>query len=53
MFRVLVVRTDDADGRTLGDIVHRGNVVLKGYYRDTEATEKAMGDGWSTPGTPR
>jgi fatty-acyl-CoA synthase len=34
------------DGRTLGEIVHRGNVVLKGYYKDPEATEKAMGDGW-------
>ena len=35
-----------ADGQTMGEIVFRGNVVLKGYYRDTEATEKVMGDGW-------
>ena len=35
-----------ADGQTLGEIVARGNVVLKGYYNDPEATEKVMGDGW-------
>ncbi|HLZ94383.1 MAG TPA: long-chain-fatty-acid--CoA ligase [Candidatus Dormibacteraeota bacterium] len=35
-----------ADGQTMGEIVFRGNVILKGYYRDPEATEKVMGDGW-------
>jgi fatty-acyl-CoA synthase len=35
-----------ADGKTLGEIVFRGNVILKGYYNDAEATEKVMGDGW-------
>jgi fatty-acyl-CoA synthase len=35
-----------ADGQTLGEIVFRGNVILKGYYNDAEATEKVMGDGW-------
>jgi acyl-CoA synthetase (AMP-forming)/AMP-acid ligase II len=35
-----------ADGQTLGEIVFRGNVILKGYYNDPEATEKVMGDGW-------
>jgi acyl-CoA synthetase (AMP-forming)/AMP-acid ligase II len=34
------------DGQTLGEIVARGNVILKGYYKDDEATEKVMGDGW-------
>jgi fatty-acyl-CoA synthase len=34
------------DGSTIGEIVVRGNVVLKGYYRDPEATEKAVRDGW-------
>ena len=34
------------DGSTIGEIVVRGNVVLKGYYRDPEATEKAIRDGW-------
>jgi len=35
-----------ADGHHMGEIVFRGNVVLQGYYRDPEATQKVMGDGW-------
>jgi len=35
-----------ADGKTLGEIVARGNVIMKGYYNDPEATKKVMGDGW-------
>jgi len=34
------------DGETVGEIVVRGNVVLAGYYNDTEATAQAMRDGW-------
>ena len=34
------------DGMTIGEIVVRGNVVLKGYYNDPEATDKAIRDGW-------
>jgi fatty-acyl-CoA synthase len=34
------------DGATLGEIVARGNVVMKGYYADPEATEKAFRGGW-------
>jgi fatty-acyl-CoA synthase len=34
------------DGETLGEIVVRGNVVMEGYYRDPEATEKAFRGGW-------
>ena len=35
-----------ADGKTAGEIVARGNVIMQGYYNDPEATEKCMGDGW-------
>ncbi len=34
------------DGATLGEIVARGNVVMKGYYNDPEATTKAFAGGW-------
>jgi fatty-acyl-CoA synthase len=35
-----------ADGKTPGEIVARGNVVMAGYYNDPEATARCMGDGW-------
>src|SRR5712692_726758 len=34
------------DGEHMGEIVFRGNVILQGYYRDPESTQKVMGDGW-------
>ena len=35
-----------ADGQTHGEIVMRGNNVMKGYYADAEATERAFAGGW-------
>jgi fatty-acyl-CoA synthase len=34
------------DGETMGEIVMRGNNVMKGYYNDPEATAKAFRGGW-------
>jgi len=34
------------DGKTMGEIMIKGNVVMKGYYKDKQATDKAMTGGW-------
>jgi fatty-acyl-CoA synthase len=34
------------DGATLGEIIARGNVVMRGYYNDLEATTAALKGGW-------
>jgi len=34
------------DGETIGEVVMRGNNVMKGYYKDEEATQKAFRGGW-------
>ena len=34
------------DGKTIGEIMIKGNVVMKGYFKDKDATNKAMDGGW-------
>ena len=34
------------DGKSMGEIMIRGNVVMKGYFKDKAATEKSMANGW-------
>ena len=35
-----------ADGETLGEVMFRGNVVMKGYLKNPAATRKAFAGGW-------
>jgi fatty-acyl-CoA synthase len=39
-------REVEADGRTLGEVLMRGNTVMTGYYRDPEQTEDTFAGGW-------
>ena len=50
-----VMRTDDmvdalvevaADGETMGEIMFRGNIVMKGYLKNPAATAQAFEGGW-------
>ncbi len=34
------------DGRTIGEVMFRGNVVMKGYFRNPKATQEAFAGGW-------
>ena len=34
------------DGTTVGEIMFRGNIVMKGYFKNARATEAAFADGW-------
>jgi fatty-acyl-CoA synthase len=35
-----------ADGQTLGEIMFRGNITMKGYLKNPTATDKAFAGGW-------
>jgi fatty-acyl-CoA synthase len=34
------------DGQTMGEVIMRGNIVMKGYHDDPEATARAFAGGW-------
>ncbi|BFM34618.1 MULTISPECIES: acyl-CoA synthetase [Acinetobacter] len=34
------------DGKTMGEIMFRGNIVMKGYLKNPEATAEAFAGGW-------
>jgi fatty-acyl-CoA synthase len=35
-----------ADGETLGEVMFRGNIVMKGYLKNAKATDEAFQGGW-------
>ncbi|MEO2047242.1 MAG: AMP-binding protein, partial [Pirellulales bacterium] len=46
--RVVDAAMDDVprDGTVMGEVVMRGNVVMKGYYDDSQATADAFDENW-------
>jgi fatty-acyl-CoA synthase len=40
------MRSVPADGETMGEVMFRGNVVMKGYLKNKTATDKAFDRGW-------
>ena len=35
-----------ADGETIGEVMLQGNIIMKGYLKNKDATEKAFAGGW-------
>ncbi len=35
-----------ADGETIGEVMFRGNIVMKGYLKNVKATDEAFAGGW-------
>ncbi|HTN66522.1 MAG TPA: acyl-CoA synthetase [Burkholderiaceae bacterium] len=40
------MRQVPADGETIGEIMFRGNIVMKGYLKNEAATQEAFAGGW-------
>jgi fatty-acyl-CoA synthase len=40
------MRPVPADGETMGELMFRGNIVMKGYLKNPEATREAFAGGW-------
>jgi fatty-acyl-CoA synthase len=47
------MREVPADGETMGEIMFRGNIVMKGYLKNPTATAKPSKAGGSTPAISR
>ncbi|XP_040376728.1 probable acyl-activating enzyme 1, peroxisomal [Oryza brachyantha] len=44
------MRSVSADGKTMGEVMLRGNTVMSGYYKDVAATSEALAGGWFRSG---
>ncbi|KAG1361055.1 Acetate/butyrate--CoA ligase AAE7, peroxisomal [Cocos nucifera] len=46
----VTLKSVPADGKTMGEVMLRGNAVMNGYYKDLNATNEAMSGGWFRSG---
>ena len=44
--RGVTVRIDNPDASGIGEVCIKGEILMQGYYRDEQATAKAIRDGW-------
>ncbi|MFA6155994.1 acyl-CoA synthetase [Mesorhizobium sp.] len=40
------MRVTPADGETIGEVMFRGNIVMKGYLKNRKASDEAFAGGW-------
>lgn len=46
----VTMKSVPADGKTMGEVMFRGNSVMAGYYKDRKATDEALAGGWFRSG---
>lgn len=46
----LSMKSVPADGKTIGEVMLRGNTVMNGYFKDLKSTEEALAGGWFRTG---
>ncbi|XP_008781271.1 probable acyl-activating enzyme 1, peroxisomal [Phoenix dactylifera] len=46
----VTLKSVPADGKTMGEVMFRGNTVMNGYYKDLNATNEALSGGWFRSG---
>ncbi|XP_022132737.1 probable acyl-activating enzyme 1, peroxisomal [Momordica charantia] len=46
----ITMKSVPADGKTMGEVMFRGNTVMNGYLKDLKATREAFSGGWFRSG---
>ncbi|GFP86290.1 probable acyl-activating enzyme 1 peroxisomal [Phtheirospermum japonicum] len=46
----VTMRSVPPDGKTIGEVMLRGNTVMRGYFKDIRATQEAFRGGWYRSG---
>ncbi|XP_058090712.1 butanoate--CoA ligase AAE1-like [Magnolia sinica] len=46
----ITMKSIPADGKTMGEVMFRGNTVMIGYFKDLKMTEESMSGGWLRSG---